>query len=64
VLESSLPVTWSPRFLWYLMIADSKFASNSLLNVSLFLMYPKRDRYLLNCDIPVMLLPLPALEKL
>ena len=22
--------------------------------------YPKRDRYLLNCDMPVILLPLPA----
>lgn len=65
VLESSFPVTWSPRFRWYLKRADSKTASNSSLKLMLlFCKYPKRCRYRLNCDMPVILVPLPALLRL
>ena len=65
MLESSFPVTWSPRFRWYLKRADSSTASNSSLKLMLlFCKYPKRCRYRLNCDMPVILVPLPALLRL
>ena len=53
------------RFRWYLKRADSNTASNSSLKLMLlFCKYPKRCRYRLNCDMPVILVPLPALLRL